>query len=321
MNGSKSSPVQVTSGIPQGSVLGPTLFVIYINDLPWGLNNTAQLFADDTKLYGKSDSREEQQTIQEDLQTLQQWSNLWLLAFHPDKCHSIKIGKKKSEAEYHLEDKNGIKTALKESTTEKDLGVIVDNQLNFKEHVSTAVNKGNRVLGVIRRSFNTGDPTTFMKLYKSIVRPILEYGNVIWHPSLKSVEKEIEDVQRRATKMIGKMKNLPYPERLKLLQLPSLQHRRKRGDMIETYKYLTGRYTTERPKWIINNNQNRGNNYKLMKVRTTAKTRTNFLTNRVVNDWNKLPAQIVQAETLNIFKNRLDNHWKDTEEVYNPSCQ
>ena len=193
--------------------------------------------------------------------------------------------------------------------------------MNFKQHISTAVAKGNKVLGIIRRSFNTGDHNTFIKLYKSIVRPILEYGNVIWHPTLKTLEKDIEDVQRRATKMIGKIKNLPYPERLKKLQLPSLQHRRKRGDMIETYKYLTGKYTTERPTWITNNNQNRGNNYKLMKTRAKEKTRINFLTNRVVNDWNRLPASVVRAETVNQFKNRLDNHWRNDEELFEPSCQ
>ena len=90
--------------------------------------------------------------------------------------------------------------------------------------------------------------------------------------------------------------------------------------MIETYKYLTGKYTTERPKWITNNNQNRGNNYKLMKTRAKEKTRTNFLTNRVVNDWNKLPASVVQAETVNQFKNQLDNHWNNDEELFQPSC-
>ena len=81
-----------------------------------------------------------------------------------------------------------------------------------------------------------------------------------------------------------------------------------------------GKYTTVRPTWITNNNQNRGNNYKLMKTRTKEKTRTNFLTNRVVNDWNKLPATVVQAKTLNQFKNRLDNHWKNDAQ-FDPSCQ
>ena len=321
VNGTESTPAEVTSGIPQGSVLGPTLFVIYINDLPHDLNSKVQLFADDTKLYGKSNTSEEQALIQRDLNTLQEWSYKWLLAFHPEKCHTIKLGKRKSNAEYYLKQKNGERSALNETITEKDLGVLVDNQLTFKEQVASAVAKGNKVLGVIRRSFNTGDKEVFVKLYKSIVRPLLEYGNVIWHPSLKSLEKDIEDVQRRATRMISSIKNLPYNERLRLLQLPSLQHRRKRGDMIETYKYITGKYSTKKPEWTINNNQNRGNSYKLSKGRPTQKTRVNFLTNRVINDWNKLPVNVVRAETLNQFKNRLDKHWKNNEEIYDPSCQ
>ena len=321
VNGTKSSPAEVTSGIPQGSVLGPTLFVIYINDLPQHLNSKVQLFADDTKIYGKSNTSQEQDLIQQDLNTLQEWSNKWLLAFHPDKCHTIKLGKRKSNAEYYLKQQNGERSALNETTTEKDLGVLVDNQLAFKEQVASAVAKGNKVLGVIRRSFNTGDKEVFVKLYKSIVRPLLEYGNVIWHPTLKSLEKDIEDVQRRATKMIGSIKNLPYNERLRILQLPSLQHRRKRGDVIETYKYITGKYSSSKPEWPINNNQNRGNGYKLSKGRPKQRTRINFLTNRVINDWNKLPVSVVQAETLNQFKNRLDKHWSKNEEIYNPSCQ
>ena len=88
-------------------------------------------------------------------------------------------------------------------------------------------------------SFKTGEKETFVNLYKSIVRPLLEYGNVVWHPLLKSQEKDIEDVQRRATKLIGSIKDLTYSERLEQLKLPSLQHRRRRGDMIETYKYIT----------------------------------------------------------------------------------
>ena len=321
VNGTKSSPADVTSGIPQGSVLGPTLFVIYINDLPLGLKNTAQLFADDTKLYGKSNTKEDQITIQEDLNTLQLWSDKWLLAFHPDKCHTIKLGKTKSEAEYYLMQKNGKKTILQESIIEKDLGVIVDNQLSFQNQISTAVAKANKVLGVIRRSFTTGDKTVFMKLYKSIVRPIIEYGNVVWHPTYKTLEKDIENVQRRATKMLGSIKNLTYPERLKQLNLPSLQHRRRRGDMIETFKYIKGKYTTIKPEWKKNVNQNRGNSCKLMKNRQVKRTRINYLTNRVVSDWNALPENVIQADTINQFKNRLDKHWEKLETIHDPSCQ
>ena len=319
VNGAKSSPAEVTSGIPQGSVLGPTLFVIYINDLPQNLNNKVQLFADDTKLYGKSNTSQEQDLIQQDLNTLQEWSEKWLLAFHPDKCHTIKIGKTKSYAKYHMKHKEGEVVELKEATSEKDLGVVVDNDLNFKQHIATAVSKGNKVLGLIRRSFKTGEKETFVNLYKSIVRPLLEYGNVVWHPLLKSQEKDIEDVQRRATKLIGSIKDLTYSERLEQLKLPSLQHRRRRGDMIETYKYITKKYSAKKPEWKLND-RNRGNGYKLAKHGPTQKQRVNFLTNRVINDWNKLPAKVVQAETLNQFKNRLDNHWKK-EDLYNPTCQ
>ena len=123
---------------------------------------------------------------------------------------------------------------------EKDLCVIVDQSLKFHTHTSAAVKKANQILGLIRKSFALLDEDTLPLLYTSMVRPHLEYGNVIWGPHFKGDMKSVERVQKRATKLIPKLRNLSYRERLQILDLPSLEHRRRRGDMM-CYKILTNK--------------------------------------------------------------------------------
>ena len=324
INGSSSQEANVTSGIPQGSVLGPLLFVAYINDLPRGLQSTVKIFADDTKLYAQSNTTDGPQSLQHDLDKLQEWSQKWLLKFHPEKCSVLKLGKE-NENEYFMNqqasnDKSTIK--LKESNKEKDLGVIIDDKLTFKDHVFQTTAKANKIVGLIRRTFSFLSDKTFVLLFKSLVRPLLEYGHSIWQPHDKYLCKEVEDVQRRATKMIGHLKNLPYPERLKKLKLPSLEHRRLRGDMIEVYKYMNGHYNTEKPRLEKAATVHlRGHPNKLKKLRCKREVRKNFFANRVHDTWNSLPENVVMAPSINAFKNRLDHFWKDIPTIFNPTCQ
>lgn len=211
--------------------------------------------------------------------------------------------------------------ALTTTKAEKDLGVVVDNQLTFKDHVSQATSKANRILGVIRRSFDHLTEHTFVQLYKALVRPILEYGHSVWQPSQKTLQREIEDVQRRATKLIGKLKNKPYSERLSTLKLPSLEHRRRRGDMIDLYKYITGIYDTSRPSFERHDRCNtRGHSKKLVKHRSRLDVRNTFFSERVVLVWNSLPESVVSAPSINAFKNRLDAHWANSPTLFNPDC-
>ena len=218
-------------------------------------------------------------------------------------------------------DPNQNSHALASSTAEKDLGVIVDSQLTFKDHIAQATTKANRVLGVIRRSFDHLTESTFIQLYKALVRPILEYGHSVWQPSQKTLQREVEDVQRRATKLLGKMKDKTYPERLAILKLPSLEHRRRRGDMIDLYKYIHGIYDTDRPTFsIYDRRDTRGHSKKLEKHRSRLAVRSAFFSERVVSDWNSLPNSVVTAPSMNSFKGRLDTHWAKHPGLYDPEC-
>ena len=309
LNGSESSWGDVLSGIPQGSVLGPFLFVCFVNDLPEAVHSACYLFADDTKLFARVPG--DSHTLQEDLDRLQLWSDLWQLRFNASKCKVMHIGKQDTPAEYHM--KSGSEEVILESCdVEKDLGVNVDSDLKFSYHVSTQTEKANKLLGLIRRGFTVLDRISLPALYKSIIRPHLEYGNVVWHPRLKGDEKQLENVQRRATKLIPELANMDYEERLRQLKLPSLYYRRARGDMIECYKYLHGIYDVQNTQSLLPeeaSTSTRGHSHKLKKPFARRAVRANFFSVRVVNAWNSLPDSVVAAPTLNSFKSRLDKVW------------
>jgi hypothetical protein len=134
---------------------------------------------------------------------------------------------------------------MEETIAEKDVGVTINNKLSFDKDITEKVNKANSIIGVIRRTFEYLDLKTFRMLYVSLVRPHLEYVNPVWNPYLKKHIDMIENIQRRATKLIPGLSNLSYEDRLRRLKLPSLSYRRSRGDMIEVYKIMSGKYDPE----------------------------------------------------------------------------
>ncbi len=324
VNGSKSSWADVTSGIPQGSVLGPILFILFINDLPQVVNCGIKIFADDTKIYTRSDLPDAPAALQTDLDKIQQWADDWQLRFHPDKCVVMKLGKKKSDHCYHMKSVNSKGEQqthnLKVSHVEKDLGVYVDDQLAYKQHIGQAIAKATRTLGCIRRSFEHLDEATLICLYKGLIRPSLEYGQSVWSPHQIGLTKQLEAVQRRATKLIPGLKDLAYPERLRHLKLPTLELRRQRGDMIDVFKYLHKFYDVSEPLFrTLPDTGTRGNSLKLFKTFSRLELRKQFFSNRVVSSWNLLPDNVVTSESVNMFKNRLDLHWKSHHLLYHPT--
>ena len=306
LNGAKSSWSPVTSGIPQGSVLGPTLFVLYVNDLPQCVTSFVKLFADDTKLYASVQSQPDRDQIQSDLHALGDWSKTWLLPFNSSKCKTLHLGHGNERQTYTLHD-----VELEQVSSERDLGVIVDDVLKFREQAAAVVAKGNRVLGLIRRSFENIDGTSLPLLYKTLVRPLLEYGNAVWGPFNKHDQNLVEKVQRRATKLVPNLRHLPYQERLKALKLPSLTYRRRRGDMIQMYKLFSGNLGLRREDFLAEpqTQSTRGHSKKVAKPQAQTRVRRNHLFVRAINDWNALPDAIVCATSVNSFKNELDNHW------------
>ena len=309
VNGYESNWQEVSSGIPQGSVLGALLFVIYINDLPDNIISDIFLFADDTKFFRRIVDSDDAAVIQQDLDTLHKWSSDWLLKFHPDKCVVIRLSVTSENWYYRY--------TLGEDELEyvdqvKDLGVFVDCELKFRHHMITKVNKANSIMGTIRRSFKYLDHTTFKLLFCAQVRTIIEYASPFWCPYLKKDIDLIENVQRRATKYLQGMKDLNYEQRLRKLDLTTLSYRRLRGAMIEVYKifHIYDRKVTPNISLYLGNIHTRGHNFKLFYERSEkTHPKLHSFNQRIVKPWNSLPTPVVNSPSLNSFKNALDKHW------------
>ena len=304
IQGSKSEWVPVTSGIPQGSVLGPTLFTVFVNDMPQQVLSCIKLFADDTKLYcpvtgGVAD-------LQADIDALVNWSKKWLLPFNSTKCRVMHIGRQNPGHAYMLDGE-----PMQVVREEKDLGILIDDELKFHKQTAASISKASQMLAVVRRSFANLDESTLPLLYRSLVRPFLEYGNAIWGPFGKVDQKNLERVQRRATRMVNSVRHLEYPDRLRRLKIPSLYYRRRRGDMITVYQMLQGGMEVNHDMFLTRNNaeRTRGHQWKLEKPSARSLTRRNTFSTRIINDWNSLPASMVSASSVNQFKARLDQHW------------
>ena len=174
------------------------------------------------------------------------------------------------------------------------------------------------MIGVLNRNFTNLDKFAFLLLYKCLIRSHLEFANTVWSPYKEYLITDLERVQKRATKLIKGLKNLSYKDRLISLQLPTLKFRRVRGDMIEVYKILTGKYD-EKVCPLLPKHENvrtRGNCLKLKTNRTRYDVRKYFFTNRIVKIWNSLPDEVVVADSVNCFKNKLDKYWKNVDLYY-----
>jgi len=299
----------VWSGVPQGSVLGPTLFLIYVNDLLDNLKSTGKLFADDAKIYRRIRSPSDRTILQEDIGKLQLWSQKWLLSFNEEKCKVIHFGAKNPAYKYTM---GG--TTLATTVKEKDLGIIITPDLKPSEQVIRAASAANSMLARVKRTFTCMDQEMFLPIYKTLVRPHMEYAIQAWCPYLQKDINKLEKVQRRATKLVPALADLAYEERLAKLKLTTLKERRGRGDMIEIFKIIKGHDSVNAGEEFLKletgplGNRTRGHSLKLQKPRHRTHKRNMFFSSRVVKQWNNLPDDVVNCNCINTFKNRYDKH-------------
>jgi len=315
--GAESEWHDVTSGIPQGSVLGPTLFIMYNNDVPDVVSSILKVFADDTKLYRQITTATDRDILQDDTKCMDEWTDIWLMRFNPPKCKAMSVGTtavNDDGARYTLSGNTaGERVELSRVTSEKDIGVTIDSTLSFDEHVNNITKKGNMLMGVIRRTYIHLCEDSFSLLYKALVRPHLEYAQAVWHPYKRKHINQIERVQRRATKQIRGLKELTYPQRLQRLGLSTLVYRRLRGDVVEVYQILEGVYDESVSGGILrlsHNTHTRGHRRKLVKSVSRRNLRLHTFSQRVVNPWNSLPESVVTATSLKQFEQRLDRVWQ-----------
>ena len=280
VDGEVSNWKSVLSGVPQGSVLGPILFLIYINDLDDSITSNVLKFADDTKLFRKVNTDGDKQHLQNDLDRLVKWSEKWQMLFNFGKCKCLHTGHGNLNVNYKMGD-----TVLGTTVKEKDLGVTISADMKVSEQCGIAASKGNQILGLIRRNITYKGKKLIIPLYKAIVRPHLEYCIQAWRPYRKKDIDTLERIQRRATKMIPELRDLSYEERLKECGLTTLETRRLRGDQIEVFKILNGYENIDRNMFfsLKKDSRTRGHEVKLVKDQCRLDIRKHSFSQRTIN--------------------------------------
>ena len=319
VEGHFSKWIDVISSVMQGSVLGAILFNIFIDDIDQAaLLALIQKFADDTKLGMLVNSEADAEQMQAVIDELHRWAERWAMAFNEGKCKIMHFGRDNIRHKYFM---NG--TQLEEVEEEKDLGVWVETSMKPNKQCDTAAKKANFVLGMIIRSFHYRKSTTLVPLYKTFVRPLLEYAVAAWCPWHEKDIQKLEKVQERFIRQLSNKKGDTYEERLENVGLTTLRTRRKRGDLIETFKCMKGHLNVDKHSWFeIKTSETTRSTRSTSSVSEEGQTqlksdvinlghtrlecRRNFFTNRVIKDWNKLPDEIKDQKTVNAFKSRLD---------------
>ena len=186
------------------------------------------------KLYHVIKLETVREVLQQDINRLVKWTEVWQLPLNASKCKTLNLGKGNEGYDYIMQvgDSSSVIAKVAE---ERDLGLICDSDLNFTRRINDCIRKANQRVGLIRRGFMYLDEKSFLMLYKTLVRPILEYCSSVWYPMFKRDSEALKRVHRRATKVLCSLRDLSYPERLFKLKLPSLVYRSRRSDLIQVY--------------------------------------------------------------------------------------
>ena len=314
LNGKFSSWADVLSGVPQGSVLGPLLFIIFINNLDMEVVGevTISKFADDTKLAQTSVDTKGREELQSTLDNMVRCADRWGMQFNVAKCKVMHLGPKNVKHPYFMQGQQ-----LEVTSEEKDLGVTTTDKLKPSSQCAKAARTAQTVLGQITRAFHFRDKEVLLGLYKQYVRPHLEFAVQSWSPWAEGDKDLLEAVQRRMVRMITGLKAESYSDKLKELGLTTLEERRHRADMALVNSVLSGRTNVEKESWFdmaASGPRNTRATADPLNVRVQhgrLEVRKNFFTVRVTDQWNKVPSQVKQMRTANSFKKAYAKHRSD----------
>ena len=311
VDGVRSPAIDVVSGVPQGTVLGPLLFILYINDIFNSVKHSIiKVFADDSKVHKYIKSLFDRTLLQEDIEAIVKWATENNMELNPSKFQLLQHGKNEDlKLPYTLPSGE----SLFGEDCVKDLGVYVDHRLSWKSHINTKAAEASKKASWILRTFSCRDKDTMMLLYKSYVRSIVEYCCPLWSPHQQCDIIKIESVQRSFTARINGMRFMDYWERLKALKLYSLQRRRERYSIILIWKIQFNLI----PNCInitFNESVRRGTTC----IRPLGSSRYSSINTMIFNSfssvapalYNVVPANIKSITTLTRFKAALDKWLK-----------
>ena len=297
VNGVKSDWAPVLSGVPQGTVLGPLLFSLYINDISSDIESEIRLFADDCVCYREIKDEEDTMKLQSDIDRLGSWARKWGMRFQPVKCNMMQLTRKrikKIHASYTLEG-----TDLENVESIKYLGVTITSDLRWNTHVSNVCTKANRTLGFLRRNLYSCPQEVKEAAYKGLVRPVLDYGSSVWDPPGVVLQEELESVQKRTARFVTGNYNYEtgcMTGILVQLKWESLKKRRKDNRLILLYKGLKGKASVQTDDLIPKTRRCRNQHSVAFQtpIANTDVYKGSFSpqTNR---DWNALPDSLISS--------------------------
>ena len=303
INGTLSSFYPVRSGVPQGSVLGPLLFILYMSSLDPILKVCKlKYYADDCKIYMRVTTQKEALQFQDEINNIVAWADRVQLKLAFNKCFIVHLNPKKS-LNYNYSMKN---VELISKNVIRDLGILIDDNLLFEEHIGNVVHKAGIVANIVLHNFKTKNSNFLEIAFKTFVRPILEYGNEIIHPHLLKDIIKLEQVQRSFTRRIPSLKDYNYPERLKKLDLEPLEIRRIKSGLTFIFKILKGFVLTSNTLEQMPMRSRRHNQMQLRIELLRSKQRQSLVVS-LISIWNKLSETTTSSSTVNDFKKGLEN--------------
>ena len=304
VRGVKSENAMVESGVPQGSVLGPLLFLIYINDMPECVSSILALFADDAYIYKEINSQDDTICLQKDLDALVKWEKQWSMDFHPDKCKMLRITNKRKIIDGHYFIHGQQLENVKEA---KYLGVTITQKLNWKSHVSKITAKANNCRIFLQRNLVKCSKDTKLLCYRTYVRPIIEYASSVWDPvNTTTLINKIEMVQRKSCRWIMNQWGQKFSptQMIKKLSIKSLENRRK----ISKIKMLFD--IENRLKFVSTDiipRRQRCKNVKFIPMNGSILSYSNSFFPNSVGIWNNLPSDITNIDNRNLFIDKIEN--------------
>ncbi len=304
---SESSPV--LSGIPQGTILAPILFVLFINDLPDILcSSKVNLFADDIKIYKEIKNSDDCLLLQSDLDRIYEWSETWQLQLASYKCQTFSLGYRNETYRHTI---NG--EVLKKTSCLRDLGIFLNKNLKPSLHIDKICSSARQKISFLFKIFRTKNVNALKQAYVAYIRSQLEYNSPVWSPSFAVDVDKLEKVQKWVTRKILSRCGLdpvPYDQRLKLLKLESLEKRRRKADLCMCFALLKNIYdeNIDTLFTLSHAQHTRGHPLKLTKPRLRTDVRKHSFCARIVQFWNSLSNEIIRStQSVQSFRKKLDN--------------
>lgn len=309
VNNSSSPSSYVSSGVPQGSVLGPLLFLIYINDLPTNISSHIRIFADDCMLYRPINCPNDHSILQDDLNTISNWCSTWLMRLNTNKCKVVSFGRKQviSNFTYHMQCDR-----LSTATSYKYLGIHLTPGLSWFDHITNVCAKASKTLGYLRRNLRRC-PTNIRKMsYLTFVRPQLEYASSVWSPSAQYQINMLETIQNRATRYISRNYDINSSvTQLKLHHsLQALNVRRHVSLLCLFHKYVYSNKTSslhlQRPLYT---SRRLHNHLSFTRIFGNTNAFNTSALPQAIRMWNDLPDDIASDSNPNTFRQKVQTHF------------